>query len=152
MIRYFTKHLKKLPQCDQADCQMFPVHKAEQAVPDYANEVYHHLRSQECHEVVKMQFQLQGLMLSKGGPAAASVQESCKFSSVVTLAERDRCARRVLELCKEKGYRLETWLLAINILDRFLATADSRYLSSENKAAQIPIIITAVVIMAAKLE
>ena len=49
-------------------------------------------------------------------------------------------------------YRLETWLLAINILDRFLATADSRYLSSENKAAQIPIIITAVVIMAAKLE
>jgi Cyclin, N-terminal domain/Cyclin, C-terminal domain len=67
--------------------------------------------------------------------------------------ERDRVARRVLDLCKEKGYRLETWLIAVNILDRFLSMGAAKLLVSESlKATQIPIIVTTVTIMAAKLE
>ena len=67
--------------------------------------------------------------------------------------ERDRVARRVLDLCKEKGYRLETWLIAVNILDRFLSMGAAKLLVSESlKVTQIPIIVTTVTIMAAKLE
>jgi hypothetical protein len=51
------------------------------------------------------------------------------------MLERDKCVHRIMSLCKEKGYRLETWLIGANILDRFLHQVDSRTLSIENKQA-----------------
>lgn len=58
-----------------------------------------------------------------------------------------------MELCKEKGYRLETWMIAVNILDRFLILAGPKLIPQESsKIVQIPIIITSVTILAAKLE
>lgn len=35
--------------------------------------------------------------------------------------DRDQAAERILDLCREKGYRKETHLLAVSIFDRYLA-------------------------------
>jgi hypothetical protein len=65
---------------------------------------------------------------------------------------RDKLARRVLQLCKEKGYRLETWLIAINILDRFLHLGAGQFLDAQRLTTNIPVIAATVTIIAAKLE
>jgi len=74
-------------------------------------------------------------------------------SRVVTKKERDYFANRIILLCKEKQYRLETYFLAVNIFDHFLAMADaSMTISFENKASQLTVLLPTVTIMAAKLE
>ena len=40
---------------------------------------------------------------------------------VITESERDWTARRILDLCKEKGYRNETHFLAVRIMDKFFS-------------------------------
>jgi hypothetical protein len=56
-------------------------------------------------------------------------------SRAVTINERDYFANRIILLCKEKQYRLETFFLAVNIFDHYLAMADSQMkLTAENKA------------------
>jgi hypothetical protein len=67
--------------------------------------------------------------------------------------ERNRCAKRVMSLCKEKGYRLETSIMAVNILDKFLTLAGPKFLPTDTlKISQVPVIVTTVTILAAKLE
>jgi hypothetical protein len=36
-------------------------------------------------------------------------------------SDRNHCVHRIFELCKEKGYRKETYFLGASIFDRFLA-------------------------------
>jgi len=67
--------------------------------------------------------------------------------------ERNRCAKRVMSLCREKGYRLETSIMAVNILDKLLTLAGPKFLPSDTlKISQVPVIVTTVTILAAKLE
>ena len=74
-------------------------------------------------------------------------------SSVITKNERDYFANRIVLLCKEKQYRLETYFLAVNIFDHFLAMVDSRtMITPDNKAAILTVLLPTVTIMAAKLE
>lgn len=39
-----------MPACDQADVEMFPLHLASQGTPDYAQDIYQHLRQLEATE------------------------------------------------------------------------------------------------------
>ena len=67
--------------------------------------------------------------------------------------ERNRCAKRVMSLCKEKGYRLETSIMAVNILDKLLTLAGPKFLPTDTlKISQVPVIVTTVTILADKLE
>jgi hypothetical protein len=47
MARYRAAYLEHLPGADQLDCELFPQTRNLQAVPDYACEIYHHMRSLE---------------------------------------------------------------------------------------------------------
>ena len=61
--------------------------------------------------------------------------------------ERNRCAKRVMSLCKEKGYRLETSIMAVNILDKLLTLAGPKFLPTDTlKISQVPVIETTVTI------
>lgn len=42
-MRYHAKHVKRMPACDQTDYHLQALGRAEQAVPDYAQDVYMHL-------------------------------------------------------------------------------------------------------------
>jgi len=55
--------------------------------------------------------------------------------------------KRILELCKEKGYRKETHFLAVSIFDRFLAI-HHQWMERD----QLPLLVTTATIMAAKME
>lgn len=63
-------------------------------------------------------------------------------------SDRDLAVHTILELCKEKCYRKETHLLAINIFDRYLAMVHSTTFTRE----QLPLLVTTSTILAAKLE
>ncbi len=54
------------------------------------------------------------------------------MSKVVTNIERNYYANRIILLCKEKQYRLETYFLAVNIFDKYLSLANST-LTEQNK-------------------
>ncbi len=56
------------------------------------------------------------------------------MSRVVTNIERDYYANRIILLCKEKQYRLETYFLAVNIFDRYLSLSNAQTaLTEDNK-------------------
>lgn len=58
-----------------------------------------------------------------------------------------------MSLCREKGYRLETSIMAVNILDKLLTLAGPKFLPSDPlRISQVPVIVTTVTILAAKLE
>ncbi len=42
--RYHSQAISKLPRCDQVDIELFPLHKAGQGTPDYAQEIFKHLK------------------------------------------------------------------------------------------------------------
>lgn len=52
-----------------------------------------------------------------------------------------------MDLCHQKGYKLETMYLAINVFDRFLAIVRNDF-----SLYQLPTLITACVIIGAKCE
>lgn len=153
LTRYHSDHVHSLPVADQVDIELFPHTRNMQAVPHYACDIYTHLRCQEYNEPnLYTQKPPQDIQ-----PTGAVVSRNLTATPLKKMAlesfERDKVAKRVLELCKEKGYRLETWLIAVNILDRFLSLgANKLLLNDQCKVTQIPCIVTTVTIMAAKLE
>lgn len=62
-------------------------------------------------------------------------------------SDRDHFAKRLLAICKEKGYRSETHLLSVSIFDRYLAL-NHKTLTVED----LPLLMTTSAILAAKLE
>ena len=74
-----------------------------------------------------------------------------KYMTNHTIREEDRDSSvcRILELCKEKAYRKETYLLAVSIFDRYLAKT---YNISTTRREQLPLLFTTSTILAAKLE
>ncbi|TNV81978.1 hypothetical protein FGO68_gene11709 [Halteria grandinella] len=161
LSRYRERHIGHLPHADQVDHELFPLTKNSQAVPDYAHEIYLHLRHQEtlCPHLYhgtsqKPQQDIMPHELTMAGAQSrnTSVPPQRKLLPLDNF-ERDKLARRILDLCKEKGYRIETWLIAVNILDRFLMLGAAKLLSSDQqKATTFPLLATTVTIMAAKLE
>lgn len=50
VARYHKHCVSEMLQCDQIDWQLFPETRAMQAAPDYAQDIYNHLRRQESAE------------------------------------------------------------------------------------------------------
>jgi Cyclin, N-terminal domain len=86
-------------------------------------------------------------MLSNSGSGIACYWDVTPGSYGITEAHRDVAACRILDLCHEKGYRKETHLLAVSILDRYLSRTFEKM--SPN---QLPLLVTTATILAAKLE
>ena len=62
------------------------------------------------------------------------MKKNSLMSKVVTNTERNYYANRIILLCKEKQYRLETYFLAVNIFDKYLSLENSQTtLSEQNK-------------------
>ena len=62
------------------------------------------------------------------------MKKNSLMSKVVTNTERNYYANRIILLCKEKQYRLETYFLAVNIFDKYLSLANSQTaLTEQNK-------------------
>ena len=55
------------------------------------------------------------------GNYLAEIRGSKTSDDEINESDRDNCVLRILELCKEKAYRKETYFLAASIFDRFLA-------------------------------
>jgi len=67
--------------------------------------------------------------------------------SLIREEDRNHCARRLIELCKVKEYRLETHFLAIRIFDRYLQ--NQLHIIEHD---DLPLLMTTSIILAAKLE
>ena len=104
--RFYKTKFADLPECDKEDFFLQQTGEAEQAAPEFAQECYSLLLSQEVPVI--------GNYLAKKRGAKVSQDE-------INESDRDHCVGRIFELCKEKGYRIETYFLAASIFDRFLA-------------------------------
>lgn len=96
--RFLDLYFPQMPECDKEDyMQLDSDSPSKQAAPEFAHEVYAFMLQQE--------------------------QRLTNYLRGDSLRERDRdqAAERILDLCKEKGYRKETHLLAVSIFDRYLA-------------------------------
>lgn len=138
-----------MPDCDREDLLSQQFAQTKQAVPEFAHEVYIFLREEEKPTVLTNYLRRQ--------KAATGIQSTAYMSTTslrIQEHDRDYAATRILELCCEKGYRKETHLLGVSILDRYLHSLLTKSMGSGLLITrdQMPLLVTTSTILAAKLE
>ncbi|CDW87090.1 cyc2-like cyclin [Stylonychia lemnae] len=137
MIQRYQQLLEQVPTCDYQDREVFELGLSSQVAPEYAQEIYQKLLRQEQVN------QLRNYLIK------CFNQQDYKIAKSL----RNEGAKRILSLCKEKGYKQETHFLAVNIMDKFLAIKlyQQNATTILNQEQLLVLVVTATII-AAKVE
>lgn len=123
--------MKNIPETDKTDIIVQQDGLSSQFSPEYSQEVYEFIRSQEDSKVYSNY--LRGVKSSKSD----CIDESGRSEAIV----------RIKELWVEKAYKPETLYLAYNVLDKILSMTFKTL-----KRDQLPLLVVTCVIVAAKME
>lgn len=140
MERFNQNVLQDLPEPDRDDFEVYQFGVSSQAAPEYSNEAYFELLKQEQRSDFRNYL------------APQSSQRGLNKKVMVKESDRDWAARRILDLCKEKGYRYETSFLAVRILDKFLSMICCNSIAQDKLKQYLLVIAVTSTIMSAKLE